>query len=41
MANNGTIYIIEDNLEFLKFMEDLQAQYLAAKDEGVQENVKK
>ncbi len=42
MANNGAIYIIEDNLEFLEFLEDLQAQYLEhTSNAGVEDNVKK
>lgn len=42
MANNGVAYIIEDNLEFLEFLEDLQKQYLEhTAKAGAKDNVKK
>lgn len=37
---NG-VYIIEDNLEFLKVIENLQKEYLEHAKAGVKENVKK
>ena len=40
MAENG-LYIIEDNNEFLKIIEDLQKQYLEHANAGANENVKK
>ena len=39
MSENG-IYIIKDPNEFLKVLEEMQAQYLAHHENGVGENEK-
>ena len=38
--NTGQILIIKDPNEFLKVMEEIQAQYLARHEKGVGENEK-